>query len=111
MKVSYRAMMMAAVLTATTAAMAQEPDPQFVTLYKTKCAACHGADGKGETPAGKKLNARSFFLPEIMKAPDAELIEITAKGKNKMPGFEKKLSDVQVKALVAYIRGLTKSKK
>jgi cytochrome c6 len=111
MKVFSRVLLTAAIMTLTTIAMAQEPDPQFVQLYKTKCAACHGADGKGETPAGKKLNTRSFFLPEIMKAPDAELIEITTKGKNKMPAFDKKLTDVQIKALVAYIRGLTKAKK
>ena len=24
-------------------------------LYKTKCAACHGADGKAETPAAKAM--------------------------------------------------------
>lgn len=111
MKASSRALLIAATLALTTAAMAQEPDPQFVTLYKTKCAACHGADGKGETPAGKKLGARDFHLPEIMKAPDAELIQITTKGKNKMPAFEGKLTDVQIKALVAYVRGLTKAKK
>ncbi|HUS19613.1 MAG TPA: cytochrome c [Terriglobales bacterium] len=110
MKLS-RILLAAAVVTFATAAMAQEPDPQFVTLYKTKCAVCHGVDGKGDTAAGKKLNARDFRLPEIMKAPDAELIQITTKGKNKMPAFEKKLTDVQIKALVAYIRGLTKAKK
>ena len=111
MKASIWLLAVVTVLGLGTVVMAQEADPQFVTLYKTKCAACHGADGKAETPAGKKLNTRSFFLPEIMKAPDAELIEITAKGKNKMPAFEKKLTDVQIKAMVSYIRGLTKAKK
>jgi cytochrome c6 len=86
-------------------------DPATEALYKTKCAACHGADGSGNTPAGKKLETRSFLLPEVMKAPDKELIEVTAKGKNKMPAFDKKLSDDQIKSLVAYVRELTKAKK
>ena len=31
-----------------------------VALYKTKCAACHGADGKGDTAVGKdEQNTRS----------------------------------------------------
>jgi cytochrome c6 len=111
MKVFSRVLLAACIMAFTSAAMAQEPDPQIVSLYKTKCAACHGADGKGDTAAGKKLAARDFSLPEIMKAPDAELFEITLKGKNKMPGFDKKLTEVQIKSLVGYIRGLTKAKK
>ena len=86
-------------------------DPATESLYKTKCAACHAADGSASTPAGKKLETRSFLLPEIVKSPDKELAEITAKGKNKMPAFDKKLNDDQIKALVAYIRELQKAKK
>jgi len=86
-------------------------DPATEALYKTKCAACHAADGTANTPAGKKLNTRSFLLPEVMKATDKELIEVTAKGKEKMPAFDKKLDEGQIKALVAYVRELQKTKK
>lgn len=103
--------LLAAVAVIGLALPAQAADPATVTLYKTKCAACHAADGTASTPAGQKLNTRSFMLPEIMKAPDKDLLEITAKGKNKMPGFEKKLTEDQMKSLVAYIRELTKAKK
>jgi len=111
MKMFVRAALISSILLYGISAMAEEPDPQFAALYKSKCAACHGPDGKGDTVMGKKLNTRSFHIPEITKAKDQELIDITAKGKNKMPAFEKKLTDVQIKALVAYIRGLTKVKK
>jgi cytochrome c6 len=111
MKLSLRVVLIVGILSLTTAALGQDADPQFAALYKSKCAACHGPDGKGDTVIGKKLNTRDFNLPEIMKAKDQELIDITTKGKNKMPAFEKKLTDVQIKALVAYIRGLTKVKK
>jgi mono/diheme cytochrome c family protein len=55
------------------------------TLYKTKCAMCHGADGKGETPIGKKLNIRDLGSPEVQKQTDAELTTIISKGKGSHP--------------------------
>ena len=42
--------------------------------YKAKCAMCHGADGKGETPVGKKMGIRDFTSPEVQKMSDDELI-------------------------------------
>ena len=30
-------------------------------LYKTKCAMCHGADGKGATTIGPKIGAATFI--------------------------------------------------
>ena len=75
-------------------------------LYKAKCAVCHGADGKGDTAAGKKMGVKDFHSPEIVKAKDAELVEVTIKGKNKMPGYDKKLTEDQIKELIKYIRSL-----
>jgi len=75
-------------------------------LYKSKCQVCHGADGKGDTPAGKKVGARDFHSPEVAKMSDTDLFEITKKGKDKMPSYDKKLTDDQIKALVKYIRSL-----
>jgi cytochrome c6 len=74
-------------------------------LYKSKCAACHGADGKGDTAAGKKLGAKDFHSPELAKLSDADLIKATREGKGKMPAF-KSLTDDQVQELVKYIRTL-----
>lgn len=79
-------------------------------LYKAKCAVCHGIDGNGDTAAGKKLGARDFGSPEVQRETDQELLEITAKGKNKMPGYEKGLKESEMKDLVAYIRELGKKK-
>lgn len=74
-------------------------------LYKSKCQVCHGADGKGSA-AGQKLGAKDFHSPEAQKQTDTELIEITKQGKGKMPGYDKKLTDDQIKALIKYIRSL-----
>ncbi|SRR6266568_563131 len=76
------------------------------SLYKSKCQACHGADGTGNTPAGKKLGAKDFHAPEVAKMSDSELFDITKKGKDKMPAYDKKLTDTQIKDLVNYIRSL-----
>lgn len=77
-------------------------------MYKTKCAVCHGADGSGDTAMGKKTGTHDFRSPEVQKMTEAQLIEVTTKGKNKMPGYDKKLTADEIKGLVAYIRGMKK---
>ena len=78
------------------------------SLFKTKCAACHGVDGTGEVPMGKKLGARNLGSAEVQGQSDAQLTEIVTKGKNKMPAYEGKLTKEQIGQLVAYIRELGK---
>lgn len=93
-------------ITASTPLSAQDGP----TLFKTKCAMCHGADGKGETPMGKKLNVRDLGSPEVQKQTDAELTTIISKGKGKMPPFEGKLTAEQIGQVLAHIRELGKKK-
>jgi cytochrome c6 len=71
--------------------------------YKAKCAMCHQADGKGG-----KMGTRDFASPEVAKESDADLTTIITKGKGKMPAYEGKLKDTEIKDLVTYIRGLAK---
>lgn len=78
------------------------------TLFKTKCAACHGQDGKGEVPMGKKLGARNLSSSEVQGQSDAQLTEIVTKGKDKMPAYDGKLTKEQISQVVAYIRELGK---
>lgn len=90
--------------------VAYADDAATEKLWKTKCQSCHGPDGSGNTPAGKKIGARDLRSPEVQKLTDAQLIEITTKGKNKMPAYDKKLTEQQIKDLVAYVRQLGKKK-
>jgi cytochrome c6 len=76
--------------------------------YKAKCAACHGADGKGDSPIGKKMGLRDFASPEVQKMSDGELTTIIADGKDKMPSYKKSLKPEQIKDLVGYVRLLGK---
>ncbi len=77
-------------------------------LYKAKCAACHGADGKGETAMGKKFGLKDLASPDVQKMSDGDLSTIIADGKEKMPSYKKSLKPEQIKDLVGYIRSLAK---
>jgi cytochrome c6 len=77
-------------------------------LYKSKCQMCHGADGMAGTPAGKSTKARPFNSPDVMKMSDDDLIKITTNGHGKMPAYKEKLTDAQIKDVVAYIHTLQK---
>ena len=74
-------------------------------LYKSKCVICHGADGKGSV-AGQKLGAKDLQSPEVKKMSDDELFKMTKEGKGKMPAYDKKLTDDEIKSLVKFIRTL-----
>jgi len=74
------------------------------TLYKTKCAACHGADLGGK-PAAK---IPSLVSDDAKKASDADLTDMIANG-----GKDKKASHAfankgippdQIKMAISYIR-------
>ena len=77
-------------------------------LYKTKCAACHGADFAGK-PAAK---VPSLVSDEAKKASDADLTEMIANGgkdKKAMHAFANKgVTPDQIKMLVASIRDAQK---
>ncbi len=73
------------------------------TIYKAKCAACHGADATGK-PAAK---IPSLVSDDFKKLSDDDLAKgITETAKH--PGTVKTLTPDQSKMVVTYIRGLQK---
>ena len=77
--------------------------------YKAQCAKCHGADGLATTPMAKAMKVLSFKDPAMVKASDAQFIASTTDGKGKMmPAYKGKLTDAQIKDVIAYIRTLQK---
>jgi len=78
------------------------------TLYKAKCAACHGADLAGK-PAAK---APSLVSEDARKASDADLTDAIATGgkdKKAMHAFANKgVTPDQVKMVIAFIRDTQK---
>ena len=71
--------------------------------YKSKCAMCHGPDGKGG-----KMGTRDFASQEVKGESDAQLTDIVTKGKGKMPAYGGKLKDTEIKDLIAYTHTLAK---
>lgn len=76
--------------------------------FKTKCAACHGATGAGDTTMGKNMKLRDMGSADVQKQTDDELTTIVTAGKNKMPAYGAKLSKEQIGDLVKFIRTLKK---
>ena len=72
-------------------------------LYKSKCAACHGADGTGSA-TGKKMGVHDFTTADVQGMSDADLATIITNGKNKMPKYGASLKPEDIKGVVAYIR-------
>ncbi len=79
-------------------------------LYKTKCNMCHGADGSGNTPMGKKLGLRDLRAQTTQGQSDPQLIAIIENGKDKMPAQKGRLSKDEIKQLVTIVRGLSKGR-
>lgn len=100
-------MVCALVLCAAGAAAQDSP-----MLYKTKCAACHGVNGNGDTPIAKKQNIKSFKDPSIQKMSDAEIEAMIGEGGAKKLAthqFSKKgLTPEQIKGLAAHVKQLGK---
>jgi cytochrome c6 len=82
--------------------------------WANNCAQCHGASGKGDTKMGKMLNAMDLTDPTKQasftdaKAATAIKDGLKQNGKTTMKAFGGKLSDDEIKALVAYVRTLKK---
>jgi mono/diheme cytochrome c family protein len=78
------------------------------STFKSKCAACHGADGSGSTAVGKSMKIRDLASADVQKETNAELTAIITNGKGGMPAYKDKLSGDQIKDVVGFIRQLAK---
>jgi mono/diheme cytochrome c family protein len=76
------------------------------TWIKVKCAVCHGEDGSGNTPNGKRTNTPDLRTPEVQKKSDGELRGEIEKGHARMPAFSRSLTPQEVTRLVYYIRSI-----
>jgi cytochrome c6 len=93
------AVLFAFALAAAGAARADEA----AATFGAKCSICHGKDGKGETPMGKKMGVKDLAQTKLSAA---EVEKAIGDGKPpKMQSFRGKLSDAEIKALAAWIKG------
>jgi cytochrome c553 len=85
-------------------------------LWLNSCATCHGQEGKGDTRIGQKLKVRDFSDPKVQEAlKDDKMLKAIQKGikegsKMRMPASPK-LSDEEIKTLIALVRSFKKNSK
>ncbi len=92
------------VLVVPAVAEGEAPADPGKTLYASKCAMCHGADGVAKKMAEGSANLNNA---DWQKKTDVAVIEKTiTEGKNKMTKFEGKLTAEQIKAVAAYVKTL-----
>lgn len=90
-------------LTFASTAMADGPDG--ADLFKKKCAVCHGPDGT-VTPAGDKIGAPAKLGAKTSALSEEEIANVITKGKDKMKGFEGKLTPEEIKAIATHAKTL-----
>lgn len=82
--------------------------------WDAQCAKCHGADGKGDTKMGKKLNLKDFSDATVQaELKDEEMFKAIKEGVKNEQGVTRMkpaegVSDDEVKALVQYVRDMKK---
>ena len=102
-----RTLMLVLLLMLSLAALADAQNPGKA-IFASKCALCHGSDGKGNTSIGKSLKIADLRSPDVQKLSDDDLKTVVTNGKNKMPPFKGKLTDAQILQVISYIRELGK---
>lgn len=83
-------------------------DRDAEALYAKNCASCHGDSGRGDGPSGLFLKRKPVDLrsTEVRKLSDDELFARISEGRPPMPGFGRRLTDEERRALVRYVRAL-----
>jgi mono/diheme cytochrome c family protein len=70
-------------------------------MYGKKCLACHGLDGAGDKPLGRKVG-----VPDLRKSTlsQGEVERIIAEGKGRMLPYKDKLTPEQISAIATHVR-------
>ena len=82
--------------------------------WENNCAKCHGPDGAGKTKMGQKSGVKDYTDAKVQaEMKDDEMFARTRDGlkdggKDKMPAYKDKLSEQELKDLVAFVRALKK---
>jgi cytochrome c553 len=101
------------VVTALAASVVCVSAAESKETWEKTCAKCHGADGKGDTKMGKKLDIKDLTDAKVQASlKDEEMFKAIKEGvkdgdKTRMKAAEG-LNDDEMKALVAYARTLKK---
>lgn len=73
-------------------------------IFAKKCVLCHGADGTGNTPLGKQLQAANLHSKAVQSRSDDELHIVVHDGQTNMPPFGDQLTDDEIVQVIQYVR-------
>ena len=74
-------------------------------LFARNCATCHGADGRGETLAGRVSGVPDMTDRKWQeRVSDKRMAASVAHGRGSMPSFKEKLSPDEIASLVSHVR-------
>ncbi len=82
--------------------------------WEKHCQKCHGPDGKGQTKMGRQSGVKDYTDPKVQEElKDENAVKVIKEGivekdKKKMDPYKDKLTDEEIKALIAYIRAFKK---
>lgn len=83
--------------------------------WKKHCYSCHGKDGRGKTRAGRKAKVKDLTDAKVQALySDAEILDLLKNGLKSKSGkvlkkpFSDKLSEAEMKDLIAFVRSLAK---
>lgn len=112
MRFVFRRIVLAGVLAAATGTSAGErgnPSAGMAT-YLQECAACHGAEGRGDGPTAPRLHPKPANFWERSDSTEDKQVRVVTNGGEaeelspNMPSFDEALSPQQIRDVVAYVR-------
>lgn len=89
-------------------------------IFEAHCAVCHGSTGRGDGPGATLIRQKMMDFTDaaaMRGVKDGFLFEIIQKGSsqfgrsNAMPAWGMKLTDEEIRAVVAYIRSLASGRR
>lgn len=90
-------------------ALRAEVDKKTERTWKSKCSACHGVEGKGDTDQGKKLGVKDYTTAAWQASKTDDQIKAGIEnGAQGMDGYKGALDAEQIGKLCELIRTLKK---
>ncbi len=91
-------------------------DKKIERTFNSKCASCHGKDGKGATEKGKKMAVRDMTGEDFQKGKDEDFKKSINEGvkkeekgvKQEMDGYKSELKAEEIDGLIKYVREFKK---
>ncbi len=91
--------------------LASQAEVDAAALWSSRCANCHGDDGKAQTTMGRKHKIADLSSPARQKrSTDDDLRDVIENGvpDTRVKAYKDRLSAAEITALIKYIRALPK---